>query len=306
MGIIQDMAARLRQAWRLPGRSRAKGAGIGLALSGGGARGLAHIGVLKVLEETRFPISALSGTSMGGIVAGLYASGRSADALAEFAHTVRLLDIVQREESGLGLIGQKKLTAKLYDMLGGDLTFADLRLPLALVAADMDTGEEIVIRDGPVIPAMLATSAFPGVFPPVAWRERRLVDGGLLNQVPVDVLPGMGMGRIVAVNTRGSAPEMLTAPSIVPAGRPETIVRLLFRSGRWAPLLHITDRSLTIMSDKLVEYRLEKTPPDLMVEVWMDGIGLFELDRVADCIRAGELAALEHLSELIAMRDVAQ
>ena len=157
---------------------------FGLALSGGGAKGLAHIGVLKVLEEAQIPVHLMAGTSMGGVIATMYAAGHSAAAIEEMARSTRVLNILQHDHTGLGLIGPGKIAALLRKALGGDPTFADLEIPLALIATDLVTGEEVILREGSVVEAVLATIAIPFIFPPVEWHGRLLADGGILKPVP--------------------------------------------------------------------------------------------------------------------------
>jgi NTE family protein len=282
---------------------------IGLALSGGGARALAHIGVLKVLEEVQVPVHMLAGTSMGGIVAAVYAAGRSAAEIEQLARSLRLLDIVQRGRSGLGLMGQGKIASRLREALGGDPTFDQLKLPLALTAVDLETGEEVVIREGSVVEGLLATTAVPVVFPPVAWRDRLLVDGGVLNQVPCDVVRGMGAEadghvRVIAVHT------LLDLSGRPEAGTPlggrwaEAVMRLLLRRSPWASLFDVTERSLSIMIREMVKLRTQDDPPDVMIEIPLGHMGPFDLAQVAMCIQAGEEAARQHMPELIGLREV--
>ena len=278
---------------------------IGLALSGGGAKGIAHVGVLKVLEENQIPVHMLSGTSMGGVVAAVYAAGRSAAEIEQLARSLRLLDIVQRDRTGLGLLGQDKVASRVREALGGDLTFDQLKLPLALVAVDLETGEEVVIREGSVVEGVLATTALPIVFSPLRWRGRLLIDGGVLNPVPFDVVRHMGADRVIAVHTMHDLSGVLeTEPPPRGLGA-EALARLLLYRSRWTPLMRVSERSLYIMSRKLVEQRLQETPPDLMIEVLLKDVGLFDLDQVDVCVRAGEAAARQRLTELIELRDAA-
>ncbi|MBL7064143.1 MAG: patatin-like phospholipase family protein [Anaerolineae bacterium] len=276
---------------------------IGLALSGGGAKGIAHIGVLKVLEEAQIPVHMVAGTSMGGVVAAAYAAGRSASEIEQSFRSLRLLDIVQRDRTGLGLLGQDKMASRLREALGGDLTFDQLKLDLALVAVDLETGEEIVIREGSVVEAALATAALPIVFPPVRWRGRMLIDGGVLNPVPFDTVRQMGADRVIAVHTLHDLSSMPEAGTPSRGRGAEAVIRLLLYRSRWTPLLDVSERSLGIMSRKLVEQRMREAPPDLMIEVLLKDVGLFDLDQVDVCLRAGEKAARQHLSELIELRD---
>jgi NTE family protein len=284
---------------------------IGLALSGGGAKGLAHIGILKVLEETEIPVHRLAGTSMGGVIAALYAAGHSASAIEEMARSTRLLSILQRDRSGLGLIGPGKIATLLRDSFGGDPTFEQLKLPLALVATDLETGEEVIMREGSVVEAVLATIAIPFIFPPVKWHGRLLADGGILNQVPFDVVREMGAeangpNRDVRVVAIYAFRDLCCGPEEEPTNEKrgtETVIRLLIRRSRWGPMMDMVERSQNIMIRKLVAQRMQQAPPDLMIEVIINSVGLLDLDQLDVCLEAGERAARHHLPELIALRD---
>ncbi|MBN1976713.1 MAG: patatin-like phospholipase family protein [Anaerolineae bacterium] len=281
---------------------------IGLALSGGGAKGFAHIGVLKVLEEAKIPVHVLAGTSMGGVVAAIYAAGHPAAEIEQIARSLRLLDIVQRDRTGLGLIGQDKIANRLREIMGGDPSFEQLRLPLALVASDLETGEEVVIREGSVVEAMLATMAVPILFPPVERQNRLLVDGGLLNQVPFDVVRQMAGGgtpiRVIAVHTLQGFPSKPGEPTAGESQQgAESVLRLLIRRSRWAPMFEVAERSYAIISRKQVERLMRQEPPDLMIEITLDGIGLLDLDRASVCVKAGEQAARQHIPEMLKLRD---
>ncbi len=281
---------------------------IGLALSGGGARGIAHVGVLEVLEEAQIPVRVLAGTSMGGIVAAAYAAGRSAAEIEQVFRSLRLLDIVQRDRTGMGLLGQGKMARRLREALGGDLTFDQLKLPLALVAVDLETGEEVIIREGSVVEGLLATSAVPAVFPPVRWRGRLLVDGGILNNVPFDVARQMGADvgvpvRVVAVHTMHDLSAEIGAGPPPAGSGAEAVVRMVLRRAPWSPIIEVVERSSGITSRRLVEQRMRESPPDLMIEVPLKGVGLFDLDQVDTCLKAGREAARQHLPELLDLCD---
>jgi NTE family protein len=177
---------------------------IGLALGGGGARGLAHIGVLKVLEEEGISVDCLAGTSMGGIIAAAYAVGLSvteleAEALrlANLSHLARLMTWTPPWQR---LLGGNRARRYFTKVLGEDLSFDTLHLPLALTAVDLVRGQEVILREGPVIDAILATAAIPGAFAPVEMNGYRLVDGGVLNNVPADVARQLGATMVIAVD----------------------------------------------------------------------------------------------------------
>lgn len=276
---------------------------IGLALSSGGAKGIAHVGVLKVLEEAQIPVHVLAGTSMGGIVAAACAAGRTAAEIEQIFRSLRLLDVVQRDRTGLGLFSQGKIAARLREMLGGDLTFDQLELPLALVAVDIETGEEVIIREGSVVEGLLATSAVPVIFPPARWQGRLLVDGAVLNLVPFDVARRMGADRVIAVYARHDLSGEIGSESPPDRRGAEAVIRMLLRRSRWAPLVEVAERSNSIMSRKLVEQRMQQSPPDLMIEVMLEGVGLFDLDQIDVALEAGEASARQRLPELLDLCD---
>lgn len=275
---------------------------IGLALSGGGARGLAHIGVLKVLEEAQVPVHLLAGTSMGGVVAALYASGLTASEIEGTAGSLRLLDIVQRDRSGLALLGQEKVADRLREAMGGDPTFEQLRIPLTLTAVNVQTGEEVNIAEGSVIDAVLATTSVPIVFPPVSWRGSLLVDGGVLNPLPLDVVRRMGADGVIGVHTQHALTGPLGTGVSGGGSGPEAIIRLLMHRTRWAPVVDLAERSVEIMTRRLVELRVRESQPDVMINVVLEGVGLLDLGQAEMCIQAGEEAARQHVPALIELR----
>jgi NTE family protein len=261
---------------------------IGLALSGGGARGLAHIGVLSVLERRHIPIDCLSGASMGGLIAAAYAAGMSPPMLEtlalRMARVRRLIRLVDLRPPHRGLLAGTKLRAFLGQFIPPEMTFADLRLPLALGAVDLRNGEEVALTDGPVLEAVLATSAFPGVLPPVEWRGRCLVDGGVLDNLPVDLARGLGAERVIAVDV-GACDR-----------------------GQWDPLdgggplpdfLEMALDAVGVMVSVQTQAKLRANPPDLLIHPSLPhDIGTFSsFTRAAEIIRLGEQAAERALQQ---------
>ena len=176
---------------------------VGIALGGGAARGIAHIGVLEVLEREGIPIDIVAGTSAGAVIGALYCSGLSPLRLKEVIEGFdwnrrrKLLDISLPHT---GFIAGEKLMHEVRELMGGDLKFEELQKPFACVACDLLTGEEAVMTKGPVADAVHASIAIPLVFQAVYRKGRYLVDGGLVNQVPVNVVKAMGAEYIIAVN----------------------------------------------------------------------------------------------------------
>jgi NTE family protein len=180
---------------------------VGLALSGGAARGLAHIGVLKALEEESIPIDMISGTSAGALVGACYAKEKNAKALEELALGIDWRKLAHLIDLNLillwkGFVQGQKVKSFLSSIIG-DVKFKDLAIPLAVVAADVDSMEEIIIKEDSVIEAVRASIPQPVIFTPVKWKNRFLIDGGVVNPLPADVVRNMGAEVVIAVNTLG-------------------------------------------------------------------------------------------------------
>lgn len=176
---------------------------IGLALGSGAARGLAHIGVLRVLQEERIPIDMVAGTSAGAMIGGLYAHGKDLEELESLAAELKapkLISLVDPSIPRSGFIAGRNVRRLLSSYFEGDVQFDQLKLPFACVATDVETGEEIVFDQGSVLDAIRASISIPGVFSVARWKGRHLVDGALVNPIPVDVLLRMGADFVIAVN----------------------------------------------------------------------------------------------------------
>lgn len=178
---------------------------IGLALSGGAARGIAHIGVLKYLEERGLKPACIAGTSAGSIVGSLYCSGKTVQQLVKIASTMSWRDMISFSFPRKGLIDSSRLLKILKEHLG-DAAFADLEIPLIVNAVDLSSGEEVVIEKGPVAEAVQASCAIPGIFTPVKWKNYLLVDGGLLDNLPTRHLKDRKVDYVIAVNVGAQRP----------------------------------------------------------------------------------------------------
>jgi len=177
--------------------SQAAGVGIGLALGGGFARGIAHVGVLKVLEEENIPIRYIAGTSVGALIGAAYCSGISAAELEQVAARVRFKHIASWTLSRYGFASNSRMIGFLNHLLKVK-TFEELRIPLAVTATDFSTGEGVVFHSGPLIDPVRASCAYPGMFLPVKIRGRLLIDGMLSHTVPTRPLRQMGAERVLA------------------------------------------------------------------------------------------------------------
>lgn len=271
---------------------------IGLALGGGGARGLAHIGVLKALEQEKIPIHCIAGTSMGGVVGAFYASGmtlaemeREVLRISRRRELVKLLDVGITQ--GAALKGER-VYRYIAGKLGAQRTFADLSIPLAVVTVDLYSGREVVINTGRVVDAVRATISVPGVFVPVEHEPYRLVDGGILNNVPVDVSRQLGAQAVIAVDVLPDFEENQPGeqPRVLPLQPPHT-------PSAYRRLWHIE----MIMISALTEYRLREARPDVILRpdlpVEMDLFMGF--DRAQAAIQSGEQAAQAAMSQIHAL-----
>jgi NTE family protein len=265
---------------------------LNLALGGGGARGLAHIGVLKVLEKAGLPIGFLAGTSMGGLIGALYAAGWTAQqleaealALSSFRNLVKLVDLAPARR---GLLEGQRVREQLNEMLGENLTFDQLPKKLALIAVDLCTAQEVILRQGPVVEAVLATTAVPGLLPPVYSGDCHLVDGGILNNVPADVARANGNSPVIAIDVSPTFP-------LRPPGSSDNTDKL------WPAIFPQFAQDFytaeLIMVSALTSARLEQTPPDLLIKPPIPpSISIFwGLTLAPEAIAAGEQAAIEAL-----------
>jgi NTE family protein len=272
---------------------------ISLALGGGGAKGNAHIGVLRRLEKEGFKIRAVAGTSFGGVVAVMYAAGYTPDEIEDnFAKVdqARLYGRLPEEKpSLLGLAGVRKW----LDEVLPKRTFADLKIPCAVTAVDLNCGCEVILDDGLVKDALLATVAVPGIFPAYPWHEWELVDGGVLNPIPVALARSLAPSLpVVAVTLQ--APMGEPARSIgmpVPSGVPQPIIDRLSHF-RYAQAFDVFLRSVDIGNRAVAEYRLEVDKPDVIIRPEVSDIELLEQVDVREVAKRGEQAVEAVLPEL--------
>lgn len=252
---------------------------FGLALGGGGARGLAHVGVLRVLEREGLRPDVIAGTSMGGLVGAFAAAGHTPDQIQEIAHGVSwraLLDL----RPGTGLLRASAFEAWLAQHLPA--TFEDLQTPLIVTATDILSGRAVYLHRGPLYAALRATSAYPGAVDPVRLDEALLADGGILNQVPVDAALFLGARQVLAVDVTASAPLELSEQ------RPS---RLRWRLPAALGPISALRRSADIMQAQLTDARLSLYRPDVLLNPEFHNLDISSFRRVNEAIEAGERAA---------------
>jgi len=279
-------------------------AGIALALGGGAARGWAHIGVLRALDEAGIRIDMIAGTSIGALVGGCYLAGKL-DELEEFARSLtkrRMFGLLDFHFGGNGLFGGMKLDARMQEHLAG-ITFADLSKPFVCVAAEISTGHEIWLSSGSLITAMRASYALPGVFEPVFCNRRVLVDGALVNPVPVSVCRAHEQRLVVAVNLHydlfGRA-AVIKHSADLPLDISEP-ARMQKNTGEREVRLGITGvmvEAFNIIQDRISRARLAGDPPDLSLQPKLGHIGLTEFHRADEAIRLGYEATRAQLAEM--------
>jgi NTE family protein len=273
---------------------------VGLALGGGGARGLAHLGVLKVLQREHIPIDLVAGTSMGAIIGAALAACVPLDEIEAIALRVRLrreqLKLIDLKLTGSGFLKGTRLYRYLAGLIKPELTFADLCMPLAVMAVDIKTGREVVLREGKVLDAIRASISVPGIFAPVPRGDLLLVDGGILNNVPVDVARQMGAELLIAVDVFPDFSQNL--PGLPPVQVPiKSRSSLLPASAQ--DLMHI----YLIMISEITQARLRLHPADVLLrpDLPSDVHLLTGFERAQDIIQAGEAATQAALPQIRAL-----
>jgi NTE family protein len=264
---------------------------ICLALGGGGSRGHAHIGVIRRLEQEGFHIRAVAGSSAGGIAAAVYAAGYQPDQMENIFSRLDQSKLFGRlAQEGPGLLGLSGASKVLEDLLG-QRTFADLNIPCVVTAVDVKTGQEVVLNQGRVVDAVLATIALPGIFPPKEMGKYQLVDGGVLDPVPVSVarmlMPEFPVVAVVLSQEVEPAGIAIRVPLPVPVPPPivERITRMRVAQA-FAIFLQAVDAAERMLGD----LRLQIDAPDVIIRPELGGIGLLDTVDVHRLVRLGEKA----------------
>ncbi len=301
-------------------------AGIGLALGSGMARGFTHIGVLKALTRYGIRPGIVAGTSIGSVVGGCYLAGKL-DELEDWALSLnrrRLFKYLDFRVRSAGLIGGNKLGAVLEEHFG-DMLIEDQHFPFISIATDLVTGHEVWMRKGKFVDVMRASFALPGIFPPVKLNNRLLIDGALVNPVPVSACQALGAQLTIAVDLNGdligkaSKPgksyqtvlgfDVFGDPTI--AGQAEDVLgtssltqRMFRREGNSPSLFGVMVSSLNIIQDRLTRSRLAGDPPDVHIKPRIGHIGLLEFERAEEMIKEGEEAVKRKLPEIMSAVEI--
>jgi NTE family protein len=281
---------------------------LGLALGGGGARGLAHLGVLIALEEANVPIAAISGTSMGAAMGAAKAIGADLRKIGILLRCLNLNDILQVTDSMLRelqkIIGRSVVEYvrgsawreegarphdvarlfQLFSLLTARKSFDETEIPLAVVATDLETGERVILREGSLAEAVTASTAVPGVFSPVARDGRLLIDGGVVEKLPIDIVLQMGASAVLAVDTGAPLSREIA-----------TCLDALLQTQR-ATSYHLTHAQIE-RSEARLDGRLLVLRPDVG---W---IRMFGFEHAEEAIEAGAAEIRAHLDEIRALLD---
>ena len=293
---------------------------LGIALGGGAARGWAHIGVLKALAEAGLEPDVVAGTSIGAVAGACHLTGRL-DALEDFACGLtrrRLFGFLDFNFGGSGLITGQRLSDKLQSHLE-HVMVEQLDRKFVAVATELGTGHEIWLNKGSLVDALRASYALPGIFRPVNINGRWLIDGALVNPIPVSVCRAFGATVVVAVNLNGDAfgksavihdQEAFAEPLPQPpedtkflTGNGRAAVHLLHRQlfgkGNGAPgISAVMMDAINITQDRIARSRLAGDPPDVTVTPKVGDIGLFDFHRAGEAISLGVKAAEKQIEEI--------
>lgn len=247
---------------------------FGLALGGGAARGIAHLGVLKVLEETGLQPDFITGTSAGSIVGALYAGGYSPDTIMDVTRALDWSDLVQPVFPRTGLVKADKLEKRLNDLIG-DRRIEDLEIPFKATAVDLDRGELFVFDRGPVARAVRASCSIPGIFEPVEFEGRLLVDGGVLADVPTEICRKMGADIVCGVDLSADLIRERTPDSLF---------------------------SVLIATFAVMMRQSRKTAHDgntIIVQPDLAGFNYHNLKRVDEMVQRGEAAMRDSIAKIL-------
>jgi NTE family protein len=251
---------------------------VGLALSGGAARGMAHVGVLRALVENDIPVNCIAGTSAGSIVGGAFATGMPVDQIADLGRNMRWRDIGRMTMSRLGVQSNERLEQYLRAHLPIS-RFEDLPIPFAAVATELKTGAAVILRDEGDLPfAIRASCAIPGWYVPVADSQgRQLVDGGLVAVIPATVTRSLGADIVIAVDVNGAGATFIGANSVV----------------------GVLLQSMLVVQKTASHYQLELS--DFVIRPKVGHIRWDEMGRADELIAAGYEAGLESIPQIRAL-----
>jgi len=294
---------------------------IALVLGGGGARGLAHVGVIKAIEENHIPIDIITGTSIGAMVGGFYAAGvdvKSMEKIVSDVDKMMVAKILMPKFFGPGFIDNKKVKDFIKSFVG-DVKIEDLEISFAAVATDFITGEEVVFRKGLLVDAIMASVAIPAVFQPVFHGNRYLLDGGLSNPLPVSVALGMKANTVIAVNVSPNPRRVTKKIKIKKTEEAKLLIKrlpsmfsnLLFenkdvpskdkfaskitdaaKTQSYSPTLtRVFLQSISISTNNLITQQLRNAKPNILISPKVENFDMLEFYKGSEIIKCGYDAA---------------
>ncbi|MFO1422991.1 MAG: patatin-like phospholipase RssA [Candidatus Competibacteraceae bacterium] len=283
---------------------------LGIALGSGSARGWAHIGVLRALEQAGIVPDVVSGTSIGALVGAAYASN-ALGRLEEWVAQIDWWDIIRYMDVRLGGVEGERLMRAFRERVE-DAPIETLPKPFGAVATDLQTGREVWFQEGSLLEAVRASIALPGLFSPVRHQGRWLVDGGLVDPLPVSLCRALGADRVIAVNLNGDIvgkhfsgrPPRLAAPSPLLARLSAGLQAMLGNDNRAKDeaeedeppgLFDVMAGSINIMQDRITRARMAGDPPDVVLAPRLAHLGLMDFDQAEQAIAAGMECVRLHL-----------
>ncbi len=277
-----------RLARRLSGTSR------GISLGGGGARTLAHLGVLQIMEDEGIEFDAVSGSSMGAIIGAAYGLGFRSDEIIEIIRKLipKSSSILDRNLPLISFFRGKKIGNMLHDFFGNS-RFEDMEIPFYCNGSDLISGKSIIFQKGPLVPALRATVSIPGFFPPVEIDDMRIVDGSVLNTLPGDILFKRGIDRVIGVNV---TPNLDPESANTHIRGEENIIRGIHDYISLPPILKIVTRSMAIQGMALMNTEIRNI--DFVLHPQIDDFELFDFHRLDEIVDRGRQAAVTNMAEL--------
>jgi NTE family protein len=267
---------------------------IGIALGSGSARGWAHIGILNALKELKIPIDIIAGCSIGSVVGAAQACGQ----LTEFEHWVRQLKVSEMSRlidlnlTGGGVINGAKLM-RFFEDFQLNKTIEQLKVPFGCVATDINSGREVWLKSGPLLPAIRASISLPGFFKPVLYEKHWLVDGGLVNPVPISLCRALGADVVIAVNLNNDLmaehkrkmPETMSGKV---SNHLEKVLRKLTKAAKGEPgYFDVLSKSVKIMQDRITRSRAAGDPAEIFLEPRLGFLSMYDFDKAELAIEEG-------------------
>ncbi len=293
---------------------------VSLVLSGGGARGIAHIGAIEELERRGYEIASVAGTSMGALVGGVYADG-AMDAFRDWMLSLdrrKILNLVDFTVSRVGLVKGDRVFNKMKDFIP-DSMIEDLDIPYAAVAVDLINNKEVVFKEGSLFDAIRASVSIPSVLTPVKTKDGLLIDGGVMNNIPVEHVSRVPDDLLVVVNVNASIPVALPQISreedekqkrayqkkieefqahlqkILPHGFAEKHAR---SHEERMGYFNLIDRTVSLMTNHMAQMSLKYYPPDVLIEISRDACGTLDFFKAGEMLDMGRAATVEALDKL--------